>query len=119
VNGARFGTAHNGLSEWYLQRLSAVVLMVLLPCLFVLLMSVYSGDLTQIQLLALLDHFPVRMLHTLLLLVLLTHAYLGIKVIAEDYVHVTGLRILLMAVLLISALGFAIWWLAIIWAWVG
>ena len=118
VSDARFGTAHNGLSEWYLQRLSAVVLAVLLPLLFVLLMKVYSGALTQIQLLVLLDHFSIRMLHTLLLLAMLTHGYLGIKVIAEDYVHCIGLRISLMAILLMTAAGFGIWWLSIIWAWV-
>lgn len=118
MNDAHFGTAHNGLSEWYLQRFSAVILVLLLPLLFVLLWCVYSGELTQIQLLGLLDNFVVRMLHTLLLLALLTHAYLGLRVMVEDYVHVAGLRILLMATLLVAAAGFAIWWLSIIWAWV-
>jgi len=119
VSGARFGTAHNGLMEWYLQRVSAVVLAVLLPLLFILLMDVYSGGLNQMRLLSLLDNFAARMLHTLLLLALLTHGYLGIKVIVEDYVHHAGLRIPLMAVLLMTFAGFGIWWLSIIWAWAG
>jgi len=119
VSDARLGTAHNGLSEWYLQRVSAVVLALLLPALFVLLMDVYSGGLNQMELLSLLDNFAVRMLHTLLLLALLTHGYLGIKVIVEDYVHYAGLRIALMVTLLMTAASFGIWWLSIIWAWAG
>lgn len=119
VTGARFGTAHSGLSEWYWQRVSAVVLAILLPLLFILVMAVYSGGLNQTNLLGLLDHFIIRILHTLLLLALLMHAYLGIRVIVEDYVHRIGLRVPLMALLLATAAGFAIWWLSIIWAWAG
>ena len=119
MSGARYGTAHNGLNEWYLQRVSAVVLAMLLPLLFALLMDVYSGGLTQMELLSLLDHFAVRLLHTLLMLALLTHAYLGIRVIVEDYVHRAGVRIPLMTLWLVTALSAGIWWLSIIWAWAG
>ncbi len=119
VADTRFGTAHNGLNEWYLQRVSAVVLAVLLPLSFVLVMVVYSGALTQMELLNVLDYPVTRLLHTLLMLALLTHAYLGIRVIVEDYVHRAGVRIPLMTLLLVTAISFGIWWLSIIWAWAG
>ena len=113
----RYGTAHNGLGDWYVQRLSAVLVALLLPPAFALLMAVYSGSLNQMQLLDLVDGYAGRMLHTLLMIGLLTHAYLGVKVIVEDYLHTAALRIPLMGSLLIGIAGFGIWWLSVIWAW--
>ena len=113
----RFGTAHNGLGDWYLQRLTAVVVALLLPPAFVLLLSVYSGSLDQMQLLDLVDGYIGRMLHTLLLIALLAHAHLGVKVIVEDYVHIAALRIPLMGAVMVGLTAFGIWWLSVTWAW--
>lgn len=109
------GTAHNGLDDWYWQRLSAVVLLIMLPLPFVLLAGVYGGFLDQFDLLDLLDHFVSRLLHTLLILALIVHVYIGLKVILEDYVH-TILRVPLIGLMLVLMSGFGIWWLALIWA---
>jgi len=111
------GSAHGGLSDWYWQRLSAVVLAVLLPLPFFLLVSVYSGGVDQQGLLDLLDHVLSRVLHSVLILALIIHAYIGLKVILEDYVHVLGWRIPLIGTMLVMMSGFGIWWLALIWAW--
>jgi len=113
------GAAHNGLDEWYWQRLSAVVLMVLLPLPFALLVGVYSGRLDQLGLLDLLDSFSSRLLHTALILAVIAHAYLGLKVIIEDYVHTAGLRVPLIGSMLVLTGISGLWWLAIIWAWGG
>jgi len=112
------GTAHSGFDEWYWQRLSAVVLAVLLPATFVLLWGVYLGDLNQFELLDWIDSFVSRLLHTLLIVALIVHAYMGLKIIIEDYVH-AGLRIVLIAGMLVMMSLFGIWWLALIWAWGG
>ncbi len=113
-----WGSAHSGLSDWYLQRASAVILALLLPWVFVLLWAVALDGLSQQALFALLDSLIVRIMHTLLILALTTHAYLGLKIMIEDYVH-TGIRVLLMGIMLVSMSLFAIWWLALIWAWGG
>jgi len=112
------GSARSGLSDWYLQRLSAVVVALLLPGAFVLLWCVYAGVLTQIELLAWLDSLTMRLLHSLLIVALSLHAYIGLKVMIEDYVH-TGMRVLLMGIMLVCMGLFGIWWLALIWAWGG
>ncbi len=117
VSGGRYGSAHNGLGEWYLQRLSAVILAVLLPLPLMLLIGVYSGHISQTGLLELLDHFFSRLLHTMLVLALLVHAFMGLKVILEDYVHSTGFRIPLVGGMLTVMTGVGIWWLSIVWAW--
>ncbi len=112
------GSAHSGFKDWYWQRLSAVVLAVLLPAAFVLLWGVYTGALDQLALLDYLDSFVSRLLHTLLIIALMIHAYMGLKVIIEDYIH-TGLRVFFIAVMLVMMSLFGMWWLALIWAWGG
>ncbi|MFQ5518502.1 MAG: succinate dehydrogenase, hydrophobic membrane anchor protein [Mariprofundus sp.] len=111
------GSAHSGMSDWYWQRLSAVLLLLLLPLPFFLLIAVYSGSVDQQGLLDMLDHPVSRVLHSLLILGLMIHAYVGLKVILEDYVHVLAWRIPMIATMLVVMSGFGIWWLAIIWAW--
>ena len=113
------GAAHSGLSDWYWQRLSAIVLAALLPLPFFLLVAVYSGSVDQQGLLDLLDHFLSHLLHTILIAALMIHAYMGLKVIIEDYVHVPAFRIGLIGAMLVLVSAFGIWWMAMIWAWGG
>ena len=113
------GSARDGFDDWYWQRLSAVVLAVLLPLPFFLLIAVYTGSVDQIGLLGLLDSFISRLLHTLLILALILHAYMGLKVIIEDYVPQIGWRVVLIAAMLVAMTAIGIWWLALIWAWAG
>jgi len=113
------GSAHGGFSDWYWQRLSAVALALLLPLPFFLLAAVYSGSIDQQGLLDIIDHFVSRLLHTVLIVALMIHAYIGLKVMFEDYVHQTGWRVALIGAMLLVMSGFGIWWLAIIWAWGG
>jgi len=112
------GSAHSGLSDWYWQRLSAVVLALLLPLPFFLLVAVYTGSVDQQGLLDILDHVVSRLLHTILIMALIVHAYAGLKVIIEDYVHIVAWRIPLIGVMLVMMSMFGIWWLAMIWAWI-
>jgi len=111
------GSAHDGVGDWYWQRLSAVVLALLLPLPFALLIMVFSGHVDQQGLLDVLDHPVSRLLHTLLIMALIVHAYVGLKVIVEDYVHRIAWRIPLIGAMLVLMAAFGIWWLAIIWAW--
>jgi len=117
VKQVRSGTAHNGLGAWFFQRFSAVVLALCMPVAFAVLLAVFDGSLNQMQLLDVLDSNPGRILHALFLIALLTHAYLGIKVMVEDYVHVVALRIVLLGGLLFGVAALGIWWFSIIWAW--
>ncbi len=111
------GAAHSGLSDWYWQRLSAVVLLFLLPLPFFLLVAVYSGSLDQQSLFEIVDHIYSRVLHTVLILALVLHAYVGLKMILEDYVHHIFWRVLLTGAVLLLMVGFGVWWMALIWAW--
>lgn len=112
------GAAHSGLEDWYWQRLSAVLLALLLPLPLALLFLLLFGHIDQFILLDFLDHPLTRTLHSLLSLALLLHAYIGVKVIAEDYVPMAW-RLPLLALLQVAAAATGLGWLAIIWAWGG
>ncbi len=110
------GAAHNGLETWYWQRLSAVALILLLPLAYILLLCLLCGDTSQMALLDILDHPFIRSLHSLLMLALLVHAYIGIRIIVEDYVPL-GIRLPLLEGLLAAVAGTGFWWMSLIWAW--
>ncbi len=113
------GAAHNGLTDWYWQRLSAVMLLVLIPLPFALLCAVYMGVLDQFELLEIFSHFVPLLLHTLLVFAIIVHAYFGLKLIIEDYVPAALMRVPLTGVILLIMGTIGIWWLALIWAWGG
>ncbi|MDQ6995830.1 MAG: succinate dehydrogenase, hydrophobic membrane anchor protein [Mariprofundus sp.] len=113
------GSAHSGMSDWYWQRLSAVVLAVLLPLPFFLLIAVYHGSIDQQGLQYIVNHLLTRLLSTVLIAALIIHINAGLKVIIEDYVHVAGLRTVLIGTMFVVMFVFAISWLAVIWAWGG
>lgn len=113
------GVARNGLHEWYWQRVSAVMLALLLPYPFIILLRIATGEVNQLALLDLLDSPVSRLMHSMLVVALLTHAYLGVRVVLEDYVHRVAVRIPLMGALIVGIFGLGLWWFAMIWAWNG
>ncbi len=110
------GASHHGSGEWYWQRISAAILALLLPLVLVLLVSLSRGEIDQFTLLALLDHPASRILHSLLVIALSIHAYLGIRVILEDYVHRPCIRVPLSSAVMVTMFCFALWWFGMIWA---
>jgi len=113
----RLGTAHNGLHDWYLQRLSAVVLALLLPIAFLLLICLYGGGMSYAEFWAFQHHAVVRVLHTMIALALLVHLYTGLKVIVEDYLHCACGRTVISGALAVGVGVVALGWLSMIWNW--
>ncbi len=80
------GASHSGVMHWWLQRVTAVALVVLLPWFAVsLVLSMLSPDVTQV---ASWFSSPVNALFMVALLIaVFWHAKLGLQVVVEDYVH--------------------------------
>ena len=106
------GTAKDGTSHWWGQRVSAVALL-LLGLWFAVAVATMSGyGYTEARV------FIGQPLNSILLLLLSVaiayHSYLGIQVVIEDYVHAPGLKVatLLLSrfahILLVAAAVFAI-----------
>jgi len=111
------GAAGNGFGDWMWQRASAIVLALTLPFPFTLMLCLTGGHIDQQTLFDLLAHPFVRSAHSLLVMALLLHAYLGLKVIMEDYVPALVLRLPALLVAMLLALGTGTWALAMIWSW--
>lgn len=91
------GTAKDGTSHWWGQRVSAIALLIL-GVWFAFLLATMSGF-SHAEAVAAIGR-PINSVLLLLLSVTLGyHSYLGIQVVIEDYVHAPGLK---MSMLLIS-----------------
>jgi len=79
------GTAKDGVSHWWLQRLTAVALMLLTPWFAWFVLGMIGAD--QLAARELIARPLNASLLTAFVLALLWHARLGLQVVIEDYVH--------------------------------
>ena len=86
------GSAKNGSSHWWVQRLTALLLLVTLPWLVWLLLSTAGADFVTLRL-TVAQPFNAMMM-TLLVIGAFWHAQLGLQAVIEDYIH-GGLEIAL------------------------
>ena len=98
------GSSKSGLPHWRAQRVSALMLLLLIPWLvFSMLQLAGSGHAEAAAFIS----APLNAtLLILTLLCMLYHAMLGLQVVIEDYIHHHGLSILLLfAVRILAAAG--------------
>jgi succinate dehydrogenase / fumarate reductase membrane anchor subunit len=79
------GSAKNGTQHWWLQRLSALALLVLTPWFLVLVLGLVGAD--QIDARSAIAEPATAALLLAFVLSLFWHAQLGLQVVIEDYVH--------------------------------
>jgi succinate dehydrogenase / fumarate reductase membrane anchor subunit len=104
---------NNGLRDWLIQRVSAVVLAVYFIFLFVYLCL--HPQLTYVEWENLFAN-PVMKTGTLLaLLSLLVHAWIGIWTVTTDYLKSMPLRITIQMLVLLGLLGLFFWGILILW----
>ena len=85
------GTAKDGVSHWWVQRLTAVALVPLSVWFLVALLRAGPGDFSAVH--AWLAG-PWSAIGALLLVLILTlHSRLGLQVIVEDYVHQPAIKL--------------------------
>ena len=86
------GSAKDGLHHWWLQRLSAVLL---IPLSVWLMVAVMGGlmDANRVEVSAWLEHPLVAIAMLGLLGAGLLHARLGVQTVLEDYIHHEALKI--------------------------
>ena len=87
------GSAKAGLHHWIGQRISAALLLVLIPWMVYALISCVSAS--HAETVSFVSHPLNASLLILSLLVLIYHAMLGLQVVIEDYVHKRLVELLL------------------------
>ena len=118
TNVTSFG--RSGLSDWLLQRTTAIVLAVYV--VFVTFYLLTNPDLQYNQWLALNSHLCMKVLNILTVLSIAIHAWIGLWAVLTDYVTVrllgpkaTPLRIILQLGMILVTLVYVIWALDIVW----
>jgi succinate dehydrogenase / fumarate reductase membrane anchor subunit len=110
----------SGLSDWLIQRVSAVVI-----ALYTLWLTVYllfHTDLTYAQWAGLHQYFPMRLFSLLAVLAIAAHAWIGLWAVLTDYVtarlmggRATAIRVLLQLGMIAVLLAYVIWAVDILW----
>lgn len=106
-------TSSPGLRGWILQRFSALYLGIYIVSLVVYCFS--FSDLTYETWHALFNFTWMRVATLITLIMIAVHAWLGLKIIATDYIKKTCLRILFLGVVNILLLSYVVWGFAILW----
>lgn len=117
-NVTSFG--RSGLSDWLLQRVSAVVMTVYLVFIVGYVLSV--GELNYSDWTELHQCFWVRLLSLFAVLSLAAHAWIGMWAVFTDYVTVrllgpraTPIRVFLQLAMIAVTLTYVVWAIAILW----
>jgi len=107
MNANNQGSAHRGLGEWFLQRLSALYLAGFLFWLLARLsLSPLSG---YVAWKAWFAGGAVRLAFALFFLSLLVHAWVGMRSVFLDYLHPLWLRFSVQLVTALSLLALVFW----------
>ena len=107
MNANNQGSAHRGLGEWLLQRLSALYLAGFIFWLLVSLsLSPVSGYVAWKTWFA---GGAVRLAFALFILSVLVHAWVGLRSVFLDYLHPLWLRFTVQLVTALSLLALAFW----------
>lgn len=100
------GSAGTGTEHWLGQRLSAVAMVPLTLWFAISLLTLPSLDFYSVT------AWVAAPLHAVLLILLVValvyHSSLGTQVVAEDYLHATGLRVTVLTVLRLLHVGLAV-----------
>lgn len=87
------GSAKSGAHHWWVQRTTAVTLMVLAPWFVWFVLSLLGSDAMSVRL-ALAQPFTATLM-AVFVLSLFWHTQLGLQVVIEDYVHTRWLELTL------------------------
>ena len=102
------GSAKEGVSHWWAQRLTALALIPLTLWFAVSIIGLAAGD--HAAVVAWVGHPAVAVLLIALIIAAFYHSQLGVQVVIEDYVHtewlkLTGLLLLNFAAILLAMIG--------------
>ena len=106
--------AHYGLSDWLLQRLTAVVMAIY--TVVALVAIIWCAPATYADWRAMFAGTFFRAFTMLFLIALLYHAWVGMRDILMDYIHPTGLRLALQSAVAVVLLLYVIWSASILWS---
>ncbi|HSH47612.1 MAG TPA: succinate dehydrogenase, hydrophobic membrane anchor protein [Halomonas sp.] len=103
----------NGLSDWLIQRVSAVVLA--LYTLFLVGYLLFSPNLDYATWNGLFAQTWMRIFSLLAFISLAGHAWVGLWTVTTDYIKPTGIRIAAQSVIILAIFVFLVWGIQVLW----
>ena len=105
--------AHYGLTDWLIQRLSAVVMIVYTA--LVLGIVLWTGGIEYPNWQALFAHGGFKLATFLFMVALLYHAWIGMRDIYMDYLKPVAVRLAFEAITVIVLIGYLGWTIQVLW----
>jgi len=105
--------AHYGLTDWLLQRLTAVVMTAY--TLLILGIVLWNGGLDYALWQMLFANDAFRLASFLFMIALVYHAWIGVRDIYMDYLKSTAIRLTLEAVSVVVLIAYLGWTIQILW----
>lgn len=112
--------SRNGVSDWLVQRFSAILLGAYFIGLFGYLVCGAGVDYAAWH--ALMTSVPMKIINTLVILAIAAHAWVGLWTVTTDYLTrmtfggaATGVRLAAQALLALLLVGYVLWGLWMIW----
>lgn len=104
----------DGLQDWLLQRISAVIMALYIALLLIIWAIVADSNIATWQ--QVFSYPFMRGITFLALLALLVHAWIGMWIVSTDYIKNTSLRLMLQIVVVIALFFYLLWGAQILWA---
>lgn len=104
----------NGLKDWLIQRVTAVILGIYLLVLFGFFLS--HPQVTYEQWSALMHCKIFMVFNVLTMISLVLHAWIGLWTVTTDYVKSTLIRLPLQMIIVLGLLGLLVWFFMILWS---
>ena len=110
------GAGQTGYHDWYWQRVTAALLLIITPVIVGLVFAIYAGKIDFLTLNHWFGYGLGKSLATIALAVILLHTWTGLRVIFEDYVHFSSGRVFVLNVLLLGLILVGLYMTYHIWA---
>ncbi|GKS68030.1 succinate dehydrogenase subunit D [Nitrosomonas sp. PY1] len=106
--------AHYGLKDWLIQRVTAVLMVsYLVSMIIVILTTGPYHDYTAWK--NLFNQQWIRFATLIFFICLFWHAWIGLRNVLMDYIHVTAVRLTLQILVIVSLLFYTVWAANILW----
>ena len=105
--------AHYGLTDWLIQRLTAVLMVAY--TVLVLGIVLWHGGIDYPLWRLLFDNAAFKLASLLFMVALLYHAWIGMRDIFMDYIKPVGVRLSLEAVTVVVLVGYLGWTMQLLW----
>lgn len=120
LSASATGLSRNGVADWLLQRISAVVLAVYMIGLLGYL--IFAGDISYDSWKTMMTSLPMQLANSVVIISIIVHAWVGLWTVTTDYLTVsqigqsaTFIRLAVQSLLMLSFLVLAVWGFAVIW----